>query len=118
NYPLVKQSTPPIRMRDAGYSGTFPVMANTGKILLQVVNGARQPFQGNVDFRLFDGDKKGGALVTRPGPTIVIDKIPCFDNTRDDYTVLVSADGFIQAGYFPAKVAPNVLRPVFLMLLP
>lgn len=93
-------------------------MANTGKIILQVVNGARQPFTGNVDFRLFDGDKQGGKQVTKKGPVILIDKIPCFDNTRDDYTVLASAKDMVQAGYFPARVAPNVLRPVFLMLLP
>jgi len=93
-------------------------MANTGKILLQVVNGARQPYLGEVDLRLFDGDKKGGAQVTRQGPTITIENIPCYDNTRDFYTVLISAKGMLQAGYFPVKVAPNILRSVFLMLLP
>jgi len=93
-------------------------MANTGKIILQVVNGARQPFTGNVDFRLFDGDKEGGKLVTKKGPAILIEKIPCFENTRDDYTVLASAKNMVQAGYFPAKVGPTILRPVFLMLLP
>ena len=92
-------------------------MANTGKIILQVVNGARQPFMGDVGIRLFDGDKNGGAQITRKGPTIIIDNVPCFDNTRDNYTVLVSADGMVQTGYFPVKVAPNTLRPVFLMLL-
>jgi hypothetical protein len=93
-------------------------MANTGKIILQVVNGARQPFSGDVDIRLFDGDKNGGAQITRKGPTIIIENVPCFDNTRDDYTVLASASGMVQAGYFPVRVAPNTLRPVFLMLLP
>jgi hypothetical protein len=93
-------------------------MADTGKILLQVVNGARQPYTGKVDLRLFDGDKKGGKLISRKGPTIRFEKIPCFDNTRDFYTVLASAKGMVQSGYFPAKVAPNILRPVFLMLLP
>ena len=93
-------------------------MANTGKIILQVVNGARQPFTGNVDIRLFDGDKNGGSQITRKGPTIIIENVPCFDNTRDDYTVLASADGMVQSGYFPVRVAPNTLRPVFLMLFP
>jgi len=93
-------------------------MANTGKIILQVVNGARQPFKGDILIRLFDGDKKKVLETTKKGPVIIMDKVPCFDNLRDDYTVLASANGFVQAGYFPAKVAPNVLRPVFLMLLP
>jgi hypothetical protein len=73
----------------------FPVIfhrtANTGKIILQVVNGARLSFAGNVDIRLFDGDKNGGAQITRKGPTILIDNVPSIDNTRDDYTVLASA---------------------------
>ncbi len=103
---------------DPNFPVIFHGMANTGKIILQVVNGARQPFVGDIDIRLFDGDKNGGAQITRKGPAIIIDNIPCFDNTRDDYTVLVSANGMVQAGYFPAKVAPNTLRPVFLMLLP
>jgi len=93
-------------------------MANTGKIILQVVNGARLPFKGEILIRLFDGDKKKIVETVRPGPTIIFDKIPCFDNSRDDYTVLASAKNTLQAGYFPAKVAPNTLRPVFLMLLP
>ena len=93
-------------------------MANTGKIILQVVNGERKPFTGNILIRLFDGDKEKVLETTRKGPAVILDKIPCYDNTRDDYTVLVSAKGMVQAGYFPAKVAPNILRPVFLMLLP
>ena len=93
-------------------------MANTGKIILQVVNGARKPFTGNILIRLFDGDKEKVLETTRKGPVVLIDKIPCFDNSRDDYTILVSAKGMVQAGYFPAKVAANILRPVFLMLLP
>src|SRR5205085_3989473 len=91
---------------------------NTGKILLQVVDGARQPYRGDVDIRLFDGDKQGGAQITRKGPAILIDNIPCYDNTRDYYTLLASADGMVQAGYFPLKVGPNILRPAFLMLIP
>ena len=105
-------------MRGFQYFGTFPFMANTGKILVQVVDGSRQPLQGDIDLRLFDGDKNGGQQLTRPGPAIMLDNVPCFNNTRDDYTVLVSGAGKVQAGYFPVHVGPNVLRPVFLMLLP
>src|SRR5947207_2189848 len=93
-------------------------MASTGKIILQVVDGARQPITGDIDIRLFDGDKNGGELITHRGPTIILENIPCFNNTRDFYTVLASGPRYVQAGYFPAKVGPNILRPVFLMLLP
>jgi hypothetical protein len=100
----------------------FPVifhrLAKTGKIILQVDDDARQPLTGDIDIRLFDGDKNGEAQITRKGPTIIFNNVPCFDNSRDDYTVLASADGMVQSGYFPVRVAPNTLRPVFLMLFP
>lgn len=92
-------------------------MANTGRILLQLVDGARKPIKRDVLVRVIDGDKHQLLAETLPGPTIDI-KVPTFDNTRDLYTVLASVDGFVQAGFFPVKVAANTLRPVFLMLLP
>ena len=67
--------------------------------------------------RVIDGDKQQVLSEFLPGPTIDI-KVPTFDNTRDFYTVLASVDGFVQAGFFPVKVAASTLRPVFLMLLP
>ena len=92
-------------------------MANTGRILLQVVDGARKPMARDILVRVIDGDKKQVLAEFLAGPTIDI-KVPTFDNTRDFYTVLASVDGFVQAGFFPVKVATNTLRPVFLMLLP
>ncbi|HET9219031.1 MAG TPA: hypothetical protein VFR18_18750 [Terriglobia bacterium] len=92
-------------------------MANTGRILLQVVDGARKPMMRDILVRVIDGDKQQVLSEFLPGPTIDI-KVPTFDNTRDFYTVLASVDGFVQAGFFPVKVAANTLRPVFLMLLP
>src|SRR5688572_14055925 len=91
-------------------------MANTGRILLQVVNGARKPMEGEILIRVIDGDKHQILAEFLKGPMIDI-TVPTFDNTRDLYTVLASVDGFVQAGFFPVKVAANTLRPVFLMLL-
>ena len=93
-------------------------MEATGKILLQIVDGTRQPFPGEIGVRLSDGNKQGGGLNNFKSSTIRINDVPCFDNRRDDYTVLATAAGYADAGFFPVKVAPNVLRPVFLMLLP
>jgi len=92
-------------------------MANTGRILLQVVDGARKPMARDILVRVIDGDKQEILTEFLAGPTIDI-KVPTYDNTRDFYTVLASVDGFVQAGFFPVKVAANTLRPVFLMLLP
>jgi hypothetical protein len=92
-------------------------MASTGRILLQIVDGARKPLARDVLVRVIDGNKQQHLAEFLRGPTIDI-KVPTFDNTRDFYTVLASVDGFVQAGFFPVKVAANTLRPVFLMLLP
>ena len=92
-------------------------MPDTGRILLQVVDGERKPMTRDILVRVIDGDKQQVLSAFLPGPTIDI-KVPTFDNTRDFYTVLASVDGFVQAGFFPVKVAANTLRPVFLMLLP
>jgi hypothetical protein len=92
-------------------------MPDTGRILLQVVDGERKPMTRDMLVRVIDGDKQQVLSEFLPGPTIDI-KVPTFDNTRDFYTVLASVDGFVQAGFFPVKVSANTLRPVFLMLLP
>ena len=92
-------------------------MADTGRILLQLVDGARKPLEREILVRVIDGDKNQVLAESLKGPTIDI-KVPAFDNTRDFYTVLASLDGYVQAGFFPVKVAANTLRPVFLMLLP
>src|SRR5215471_1238909 len=92
-------------------------MPDTGRILVQVVDGARKPLSRDILVRVIDGEKNQVLAEFLKGPTIDI-KVPTFDNTRDFYTVLASVDGFVQAGFFPVKVAANTLRPVFLMLLP
>ena len=92
-------------------------MADTGRILLQVVDGERKPMTRDILVRVIDGDKQQVLAEFLRGPTIDI-KVPTFDNTRDFYSVLASVEGFVQAGFFPVKVAANTLRPVFLMLLP
>src|SRR5262245_9528857 len=88
-----------------------------GRILLQIADGARKPLNREVLLRVIDGDKQEWLADFVDGPVIDI-KVPTFDNTRDFYTVLASVDGYVQAGFFPVKVAANTLRPVFLMLLP
>jgi hypothetical protein len=92
-------------------------MPDTGRILLQLVDGARRPLDREILLRVIDGGKKQLLVEFLSGPVIDI-SVPAHDNFRDDYTVLASLDGFVQAGFFPVKVAANTLRPVFLMLLP
>jgi hypothetical protein len=93
-------------------------MADTGAIVLQVVDGAREPFTKDVLVHVVDGNKQVRFADTLRGPIIMLRDLPTFDNTGDFYTVVASAPGCSDAGFFPVKVAPNSLRPVFLMLVP
>jgi len=41
-----------------------------------------------------------------------------FDNFADNYTLLVSADGYRDAGFFPVKVSQHFVANISLMLIP
>jgi len=93
-------------------------MPDTGSIVLQLVDGTREPFTKDVLIHVVDGNKQVRFADTFRGPIITIRELPTFDNSGDLYTVIASAQGCRDAGFFPVKVAPNTLRPVFLMLVP
>ena len=44
--------------------------------------------------------------------------LPFHDNFSDNYSVIVSADSFVQAGFQPVKIGPNSPQILDLMLLP
>jgi len=91
----------------------------TARILINLYDGTRQLLPANTEvlLRIRDGDQQEVFSQFRNGPTHFID-VPFNDNLRDNYTVLASASGYVDAGYFPVKVSPKIVRPVFLMLLP
>jgi hypothetical protein len=83
------------------YDGTRQLIAATTDVLLTITNGNKQ-----VVFRDYV-----------KGPTVFVD-VPFYDNSRDQYTLLASTDDALDTGYFPVNVSPQIIRPVFLMLLP
>jgi hypothetical protein len=83
------------------YDGTRELLSSKAKVLLRVIDGNQE--------EVFADFVKG--------PTIRIG-VPFQNGLRDSYTVLASADGYVQAGFHPVKVSPTLVRPVFLMLLP
>ena len=91
----------------------------TAKILINLYDGTRQllPVGTNVLLTITDGNRKTVFRNYVKGPTIMVD-VPFYDNLADQYTVLVSEEKSMDAGFFPVKVSPTVVRPVFLMLLP
>src|SRR5215467_2092326 len=83
------------------YDGTRELLTPQTKLLLRIIN--REQRHVFTDFV--------------KGPTIRV-TVPFQDGLRDTYTVLASADGYLQAGFHPVQVSPRLVRPVFLMLLP
>jgi hypothetical protein len=91
----------------------------TDTILVNIFDGTREllPTQTKVLLRVIDGEQRRVFADFVKGPTIRV-TVPFQNGLRDTYTVLASADKYLQAGFHPVKVSPSILRPVFLMLLP
>jgi hypothetical protein len=91
----------------------------TCTIIVNIYDGTRQLLAANqqVLLRIVDGEQRQVFADFVKGPTIRV-KVPFQNGMRDTYTVLVSADGYVQAGFHPVRVSPTLVRPVFLMLLP
>src|SRR6266849_8241423 len=94
------------------------------RIRLMIYDGARKPFseKQSVLLRIHNGqttDSVTKILNTKSmDEGVVLLDVDFFDNFADNYTVLVSADGYRDAGFFPVKVSPQDPRVVSLMLAP
>jgi hypothetical protein len=91
----------------------------TATIRLSVFDGTRSPIDPSVRLfvRILDGTQKQLHARDHKGP--VIDFIvPFHDNFEDRYTVLVSAQGFHQAGFTPVPVRQDAVRSLDIMLVP
>src|SRR5712675_2230499 len=98
--------------------------AAKAQIKLSIYDGARAPFaeRQNVLLRVHNGqttDSFTKMLNTKSmNEGQVVLNVDFFDNFADNYTVLVSADGYRDAGFFPVKVARRTPQNVSLMLIP
>jgi len=100
---------------------TIPTaLANKARLLVRVFDGTRQLISGGVDLlvRILDGDQKQVHCDYHKQSSILFEDLPFYDNLRDNHTVIVSAKDYVQAGFRPAHISPNVLQTVDLMLLP
>jgi hypothetical protein len=94
------------------------------RIRLMLYDGARQPLSKKQDLLLRVHNGQTIDSVTRTLNTESLDQgvafidVDFFDNFADNYTVLISADDYRDAGFFPVKVSPKVLADVTLMLVP
>ena len=88
-------------------------------ILINLYDGTRQLLAAETELllRIIDGEQRHVFTGFVKGPTLRV-TVPFQNGLRDRYTVLASADGYLQAGFHPVQVSPRLVRPVFLMLLP
>jgi hypothetical protein len=98
----------------------FPGTAPTAcAISIDVFDGSRKPLPAGVEvlYTLTDGNQKQAYRNFLKGASVRIADLPFFNNFGDQYTVLAWASGYLQAGFTPVAVAPNVEPHVDLMLL-
>lgn len=94
------------------------------RIRLMIYDGARRPFSEKQSVLLRVHNGQTTEPVTKTINTKSMDEgvvfldVDFFDNFADNYTVLVSADGYRDAGFFPVKVSPKVLADLSVMLIP
>lgn len=88
-------------------------------LTVNVYDGTRDPLSDTIKvlIRIRDGGQKEIFNVFRKAPSRTF-QVPFYDNLNDRYTVLVSCDGYRDAGFFPVKVSQTLPQTVNLMLVP
>lgn len=94
----------------------------TGSILINLVDGARQPFPANMKWsaRIHDGrspEECQMVNVDGTGPQELVNGLTFFDNLFDNYTVIVTSDGYEDAAWMPVRINPTKAVGVDLMLV-
>jgi hypothetical protein len=72
----------------------------------------------NILFRVFDGNQKQVYNQFKRTPSLLLPKLPFYDNFGDNYTVIAWAKGYRQAGFSPLKLSPSHLTRIDLILIP
>jgi len=98
-------------------------VGTTGNILVNLVDGTRQALSPSAKWsaRIFDGrplDERKEIDVNGTGSAELIKGLPYFDNLFDNYTVIVSADGYQGAAWRPVYISPAKSAALDLMLIP
>lgn len=88
------------------------------KLTLNIYDGSRQLFQKQAQFlvTITDGNQTQRFRDYVKGNTTVFD-LPCFGNFGDNYTVLVWAEGYQQAGFAPVALPDGCDKTLDLMLI-
>jgi hypothetical protein len=94
-------------------------MADTSTLRLRIFDGTRQLFSKAASFliTITDGNQTQHVRDYFPENDITFNELPFFDNFGDNYTVLVWAQGYQQAGYVPVKLSNAYTAELDLMLI-
>jgi len=86
---------------------------------IRIFDGTRQLFSAPAQFlvTITDGNKTQRVRNFYPDNDITFD-LPFFDNFGDNYTVLVWADGYQQAGFTPVTLSDQAAKVLDIMLIP
>jgi hypothetical protein len=84
---------------------------------VRVVDGGRQPFQGDVLITLFDGNQQRVHWAFHKTPNVVF-TVPLTDGPADVFRVIASADNCKDAGQLGVELKQGTASAVDLMLLP
>jgi len=99
------------------------VDTQTGSILISLFDGTRQPLMNAVKWsaKIHDGrapDEWQMLNIDGAGSSELVKGVSYFNNFFDNYTVIVSAKGYEDAGWMPVQISPAKPVTVDLMLLP
>ncbi len=86
---------------------------------LRIFDGTRQLFSAPAQFlvTIFDGNQTERVSKFFSANDLSFD-LPFFDNFGDNYRVIVSTDGYKQAGFMPVKLSNQFTKTLDLMLIP
>ena len=89
------------------------------KLQLRIFDGTRQLFSAPTPFliTITDGNRTQQFRNYIQKSDMMFD-LPFFDNFGDNYTALVWAQGYKQAGFAPVKLSNNFLKTLDIMLIP
>jgi hypothetical protein len=94
-------------------------MADTSVLRLRIFDGTRQLFSKEASFlvSIVDGQQEQQIREYYTTNDMTFEGLPFYDNLFDNYTVLVSADGYQQAGYVPVKLSNQYEKTLDIMLI-
>jgi hypothetical protein len=95
-------------------------MADTSTLRLRIFDGSRQLFSkpATLLVKIVDGNQTQQVWRDYTGNDITFNGLPFYNNLFDNYTVVVSCDGYKQAGYQPVKLSNSYRTTLDIMLIP